>query len=121
MIEVLNDLPEHVVGFRAKGRVTKDDYEKILIPEIERALQTHGKISCYYELGSEFSGMEAGAIWEDTLIGFEHLAQWDRVAAVTDVSWISHALSAFRFLMPGRLKVFATEEAQAAKSWVSGK
>lgn len=119
MIEVLNDFPDNVVAFIAKGRVTREDYEKTLIPKIESALEQHDKISCYYELGSAFSGMDAGAMWEDTLVGLEHLSKWDKVAAVTDIPWIAHVLSAFRFLMPGRLRVFPTSEVQAARKWVS--
>ncbi len=119
MIEIMNDFPENVLGFKAKGHVTREDYEKMLIPKIESALEQHGKISCYYELGSEFSGMDAGAMWEDTLIGFEHLSKWDKVAAVANVPWISHILMAFRFLVRGRMKVLPTNEARKAQAWVS--
>ncbi len=119
MIEIMNDFPENVVGIKAKGRVTREDYEMILIPKIERALQKHDKINCYYELGSAFSGMDSGAMWEDTLVGLEHLSKWGKIAAVTDVSWIAHELSAFRFLMPGKLRVFPTSEVQTARKWVS--
>lgn len=47
------------------------------------------------------------------------LSQWERVAAVTDVSWIAHTLNAFRFLMPGKMKVFPTGEAEKARAWVT--
>lgn len=119
MIEIIENFPEDVVAIVAKGRVTRQDYEEVLIPKIEEALKKYGKIRCYYELGSEFSGMDAGAAWEDMVLGLEHLSQWERVAAVTDVSWIAHTLNAFRFLMPGKMKVFPAGEAEKARTWVT--
>jgi hypothetical protein len=73
----------------------------------------------HYELGREFSGMEAGAMWEDFKIGVEHLSRWERVAVVTDVDWIRHAVNVFRFLMPGEVQVFATSKAAAVRQWIT--
>ena len=119
MIEILKELPDGVVGFAAKGRVTRQDYESVLIPRLAQALRRPGKIRCYYELGNEFSGMDSGAMWEDFKIGVEHLTRWDRVAVVTDVDWIRRAMNMFRFLMPGEFRVFATSEAAEARRWVA--
>jgi hypothetical protein len=35
MIEIINDLPQNVEGFHATGKVTKEDYEKVLMPAVE--------------------------------------------------------------------------------------
>jgi len=37
MIEIISELPENVLGVRAKGRVTAGDYEQVLIPAVEAA------------------------------------------------------------------------------------
>lgn len=118
MIEIIENFPENVVAIAAKGRLTRQDYDEVVIPKIEEALKGHEKIRCYYELGAEFSGMDAGAAWEDAVIGLEYWSRWERVAAVTDVPWIAHTLNAFRFLMPGRMKVFPVSEAAAARAWI---
>jgi hypothetical protein len=118
MIEIIESFPSNVVGAIAKGRITRNDYDEVLIPRIKQTLQRHEKIRCYYELGPEFSGMDAGAVWEDMILGFEYLLRWERVAAVTDINWIAHALNAFRFLMPGRMKVFPTSETAQARAWI---
>ena len=64
MIEILADFPDNVVAASAHGFVTKRDYQDILVPRVELTLKRHPKIRCYYELGREFSSMEAGAMWE---------------------------------------------------------
>ena len=119
MIEILAGFPDNVVAASAHGFVTKRDYQDILVPRVELILKRHPKIRCYYELGREFSSMEAGAMWEDFKIGVEHLSRWERVAVVTDIDWIRHAVYVFRFLMPGKVRVFAVSEAAAAREWIT--
>lgn len=118
MLEFIEGFPEGVVAISAKGRVTGRDYDEVLIPRVEEALKRYGKVSLYYELGSGFEGIDPGAAWKDFRIGVEHLARWHRMALVTDVEWIRLAINAFRFLMPGRLRIFSTGEAEQARAWV---
>ena len=75
MIEILADFPGNVVAASAHGVVSRRDYQDILVPRVELTLKRHPKIRCYYELGREFSSMEAGAMWEDFKIGVEHLSR----------------------------------------------
>ncbi len=89
------------------------------MPRVEATLKRHRKIRCYYELGSQFSGMEAGAIWEDFKIGVEHFSRWERVAVVSDVDWIRHAVNIFRFLMPGEVRMFGNSESETARKWIA--
>ena len=78
MIEMLEGFPEGVVAAVAKARVTRRDYEEILIPAVEAAFRRRNKVRCYYELGRDFAGMDAGAIWEDLRVGLGHLSGWSR-------------------------------------------
>jgi hypothetical protein len=119
MIEKVPGLPDNVVGFVAKGRVTKKDYDEALTPAVEQALQRHAKIRFYYELGTEFMGMDAGAMWEDFSVGVSHLIRWEKVAVVTDVDWIRHAVNVFRFLLPGEIILFPTDKAAEARAWIA--
>jgi SpoIIAA-like len=119
MIETLPGFPDSVVAMSAKGRVTRKDYEEVLIPKVNEAFGRRGKVRCYYELGSAFSGMDPGAAWEDFKLGIEHLRGWERVAIVTDVDWIRRAISAFRFLLPGQITVFETRQAAEARRWIT--
>ena len=118
MIEIIERFPENVVGILAKGEVTRKDYLEVVIPAVDKSLKRNSKVRLYYELGSEFSGIDFGAEWEDFKIGIEHLSRWERVAVVTDVAWIRHAVNAFRFLMPGEIRVFTTGQKSEARKWI---
>ena len=118
MIEVLNEFPDNVIAFACRGRVTREDYETVLIPTVTLAFQRHHKLRLYYEIGRDFEGVEASAVWEDLVIGVEHLLQWERMAIVTDVGWIEQAFKVFRFLIPGEVRLFATDQVGLAREWI---
>ena len=64
MVEQLGDLPSGVLGFRASGRITRDEYRGMMQP-IYAALERGEKLNIYFELSTDFHGLELGALWED--------------------------------------------------------
>lgn len=118
MIDPLPGFPDNVLAFACRGRVTRADYETVLVPAVERALARQGRVRLYYAIGGDFAGFDAGAVWEDFKVGMEHLTRWERVAVVTDVAWIRHAVQLFSFLMPAKVKVFPAAEADQARTWI---
>ena len=118
MIRLLTGFPENVLAVACEGKVTRRDYEEVLIPAVETALQRHEKLRIYYEVTPQFAGIDAGAVWDDFRTGVAHLSHWERMACVTDVEWIRLAINAFRFLMPGRLRVFLLSETAEARRWI---
>ena len=73
MIEILEGFSDKVVAARAAGRVTRHDYEAVLIPQVETTAMRHPKIRCYYEMCTDVAGMEPGAAWEDFRVGVGYL------------------------------------------------
>jgi hypothetical protein len=118
MIEPIQGLPDNVLGFRAKGIVTAADYEAVIVPAVELTLSKHSKMRILYHLGTEFSGFEAAAMWEDMKIGLKHLTSWEKIAVVTEVDWIRAAMKAFSFLLPARIRLFNNSEFHVAREWV---
>lgn len=119
MIEIMTDLPDFVIGIRAKGRVTGEDYESVLIPAIEEKLKKHPKISLLYHIGTDFSDFEAAAMWDDAKIGLRHIAAWRKVAVVSDVDWIRWLMKVFAFVIPGDVRIFTNDQLAEAREWVS--
>jgi hypothetical protein len=119
MIELMQGLPDGVVGFEAVGEVTARDYEEILTPAFEAARAEHEHVRVVFVVGERFEGFSSGALWDDTKFGFTHLRGWGRVALVTDVDWMRHLAHAFGWLSPGGMQVFPTSELDVAKDWVA--
>lgn len=118
MIEQLTDLPERVLGLKASGEVTADDYKQVLVPALEERLSQHRKVRLLYVIGDGFTGYTGGAAWEDAKIGMKHLTAFERVAVVTDVDWIEKMVKAFGFAMPGEVRVFDDDDLEEARAWI---
>ena len=119
MIEVMTDLPDRVLGLRARGEVTAEDYRTVLVPAIEEKLSKHRNVRLLYVIGDEFKGYSGGAAWEDAKVGMKHLTSFERVAVVTDVDWIEKMIRAFGFALPGEVRVFDDDDLEDARQWIS--
>jgi nucleotide-binding universal stress UspA family protein len=119
MIEVLNEFPPTIMGFACKSHVTKEDYEEVLTPAMRQALADYQKVRLYFQIESDFAGVEPGALWEDVKLGMEYLFRWDRIAVVTDVEWIRQTFKAFSRVIPCEARVFRLDEVSTAKEWVN--
>ena len=101
MISVIDDLGDGVIGFEATGRVTAEDYESVLMPAVEGALDAGAKARLLLVFGAEFEGYEADAAMDDMKMGAHTWGDFERVAFVSDHSVYRNLVRGFGFLMPG--------------------
>ena len=119
MLERITDLPDTVLGFKASGELTADDYRDVLVPAVEATLAKHEKVRLLYVLGDEVTGFSAGAAWEDTKVGLGHVTKWEKVAVVSDKEWLRHSVNIFGYLIPGEIKAYSVAEEGAARAWIT--
>jgi len=119
MLELIEGLPPGIAGLRAKGKVTKADYEQVLVPLLDEARREGRRIRFVYQLGPDFAGFTPGAAWEDFRVGVQYLRLFQRCAVVTDIDWIRAATRAATALMPCPVRVFRNEEFQQAIDWLT--
>ena len=119
MLEVIPDVPGGVIGIKASGKVTADDYRSVLIPALDEASGS-GRICLLYELGADYEGFAAGGVWQDLRLGATHFNSFERVALVTDKEWIHEGSRLFSALMPGDLRVFGLGDRAEAARWAAG-
>src|ERR1700751_6050907 len=117
MIQTLETFPAPVVAFLCSGPVTRSEYESVLIPAVRKSFETHQSVRLYYETTADFR-LSLPAAREDLKLGIQPFAHWERIAVVTDIDWIVHAIHAFRFLLPNRVKVFPSSAAALARAWI---
>jgi len=119
MIEEIAGLPEGTLGFKISGDVTGGDYDSVLTPAIDKAIEKFDRIRLLAQVGPNFEGYSLDAIWDDTKLGLRHWNGFDRVAVVTDVGWIQMGVKAMAFMMPCPVQLFALGELDDAKRWLS--
>lgn len=119
MINITSGNADKLVVAVAHGKVSRDDYETVLIPAIETALKKHKTIRLLYQLGEGFVGFTPGAVWDDARIVLGHPTAFEAIAVVTDVHWVVHAVEFFGFFMRCPVKAFRNDELAQAKEWVT--
>jgi hypothetical protein len=119
VIRIIDGLPDHVVGVEAIGKVTAADYESVLLPAVVSALAGDSRCRMLLVFGREFEGYEAEAALDDMKMGLHNWGDFERIAFVSDNGGYRALVRGFGFLMPGEVKLFAVEELDAAKAWVT--
>lgn len=117
MIELIEGLPDAVVGFEAVGQVGSADYEAIASPAVKQALERHPKIRLVHVLDDRFLGYTAGGAWQDAMLGLAHPRSFERIAVVTDSDSIRRLVQLGGWSIPGELKLFQNDERMQALVW----
>ena len=122
MVDVIPDMPPGTLGFRVSGRLTRDDYVDVLVPPLREAVEAGQRLRVLYAIGPELH-MEPGALLEDLTVeaelGVKHREAWERIAVVSDVSWLWRAFELFSWMVPGEMRLFRESEFEQAKTWLA--
>ncbi|MCC2031375.1 STAS/SEC14 domain-containing protein [Microbacterium allomyrinae] len=119
MIESLHGLPDGVLGFRAVGAVEASDYESVLDPAIDAAIEAGRAVNLVYVLGEEFERYSLGALWQDARLEGKPPKIWGRIALVTDHPVIGEIIHGIAFLFPCELHIFAVSALDDAVAWAA--
>jgi hypothetical protein len=121
MLEKLES-PPNVCAVEVVGKLEKADYDTVLLPALRAQIDTGGEIRIVFVFGARYEGLTIGGNLADAKLYvselFHHeLSKWKRCAVVTDESWLHHAISTFRFMMPGEVESFETSRLESAIAW----
>jgi hypothetical protein len=119
MLTKIEDVPDYVAAFKATGEVNKNDYENLLIPELDRLDKLHGHIHFLLVLETPVKNFSIGAWAEDAWVGLKHFRGWKKVAIVSDESAVKTFTDRFTFFIPGKTKGFKLSDIEIAKKWVA--
>ena len=119
MLKHIEHLPSSILGLYAEGKVTREDYESLVIPLLEEKHRRGERVRFLYQFGPEFSRFTPGAAMDDFRVGLKYLRLFERCAVVTDLDWLRHATHLFGSLMPCPIRVFTNDELNAAIEWLS--
>jgi SpoIIAA-like len=119
MLKRMDDMPTGTIGFTAVGEVEDDDWEDAVEPLLRQRIAADEKVRLLYLVGPEATDVEGDAMKADAGFRARHTGAFERVAIVTDESWIKPAMKAWSVLMPGKARAFAVHDLPAAKAWLT--
>jgi hypothetical protein len=118
MIEVIQGQPDGTLEFKVTGKVTGEDYDEVLIPALEKALEEHDRVRLLCQIGPGFESYALDAAWDDARMGLKHWRGFERMAIVTDVTWVSSMVRALGFIMPCPVSAFPLDDLENARHWL---
>lgn len=117
MIEPIDGLADGVIGMRAIGTFSVDDYVDTIEPEVDRLGAASAELRLLLHLGPEFDGFGDGE-WGDLTRELRH-TPFHKGAVVTDDSTIRTGLAVLRWALHGDVRSFANREFDKAAAWVA--
>ncbi|MGB2601535.1 MAG: STAS/SEC14 domain-containing protein [Candidatus Omnitrophota bacterium] len=118
MIEILPKSQGNIMGIKASGRLTAQDYEEILIPKIEEVLKNNERARFLYYISDDLEGIEPGAMWDDAKFASGHRDRFDKIAIVTDSKWMQWSSKLVSYFLQGEVKSFPGDQLDEAWIWI---
>lgn len=100
------------------GRIREDDYEDVLIPALDLAIEAHERIRVLVVLSEDIS-FSVGAMLDDADFGLRHWRGFERMAVVGPQGWIMRAVRGLAPLMPCPVETFDPGQQDDARRWLS--
>jgi hypothetical protein len=119
MIELITPTPSNVIGFKASGDITKDDYEKVVFPQVKKQIKAVNELNYVFVVDTPLKNFTTGAWLQDAWLGMKEMAHWHRVAIVSDEEKIRHFTEMAGHFVPGEYKGFKTDELNKAIDWAA--
>jgi len=119
MFQIMPESQGKILGLRATGKLTDQDYQEVLIPRLEALIKNHGKVRLLCFMDEEFAGVEAGAMWDDAKFYLPRRNDFEKVAIVGGPKWIELIMKLFAPLMKGEHQTFSAGQLSKAWEWIS--
>ena len=119
MIVQIPGLPETMVGFRADGEVTANDFEMVK-SRVADLVEKQGQLNYLLFLDNSPKDFTLGAWMQDALLGIKNITKWNRAAIVSDIEGVITFTDAFSKVMPGEFRGYRKAEYETAVNWVAG-
>jgi len=118
MFEMLSGFPDDVMAVSARGKLSADDYSRILVPMVEERMRQHRPLKLFFYLGPQFKGMEVGAMVEDARLGLARWRDWGAIAVVTDFAGWRDAIGFLGLIFHHPVRLFFDADFEKAKAWI---
>ncbi|QDU64663.1 hypothetical protein Pan216_55540 [Planctomycetes bacterium Pan216] len=116
MFEILPETHGRIVGLKASGKLTHEDYQAI-IPELEKRITEEGKLHVLVIL-EELHMPEMSAMWDELKFDAKHGKDFDRCAIVGDRKWEKWMVNLSKPFFPSNIKYFDAAELDKAWEWL---
>ncbi len=105
-----------VLEVRAKGKLTKELYQKF-VPAVDAQIKQYGKL-CILFVMEDFHGWTAGAMWQDLKFDLSHWKDIERLALVGDKKWEKGMAEFCKPFTKAKIRYFDIAQIDEARKWL---
>ena len=121
MMNLRDESTEKILVVQVTGEVNDEDYQTVLIPEIQKIKDTNGEIRVVIYFDENFTGYTMGAMVDDAVFGMKNLLSFKKISVIGTHGWIDTFVSFAQTIAPSVVKKFTFEEMSEALAWADKK
>jgi hypothetical protein len=118
MLEILPESQGNILGIRASGKLTDNDYKTVLIPRLETIIREQGKARVLCHMDEDFHGWDMEALWDDAQFGVAHRHDFEKFAVAGGSRWVEWGAKLGALFMKTELRTFPSDQLQEAWDWI---
>ena len=119
MIKVLSESNRNILILKTVGKLTDQDYKDVLIPRLEAIIREHGKARLLLDMGDDFQGLEAAALWDDARFGVTHRKDFEKMGVIGAPRWVEWGVKLADMVVGGETRSFSPGQREEALSWIN--
>ena len=119
MLEIMPESQANILGVKATGELTRQEFQEVLVPRLKAIIGEHGGVRVLFCLDEDVQGWDLAALEHDGF-GRNDLQAFQRVAVV-GASWqINLQMKILALLLSGEVRNFSRDELPEAWTWIRG-
>lgn len=118
MIQILPQSHDNILAVKGEGRLTREDYEDVLIPRLQSLVEENPKARFLFYMDEDFKGWDPVAAWHYTRFGLKHRNQFEKVAAVCGPKWVHFSMKLKSYFVDGDVRTFPCAQSVDAWNWI---
>lgn len=119
MFKILPENDGNILAIEASGKLTPEDYEQMLIPQLNELFAAHKKLRIMIVFADDFACWSSPeAMWDDAKIGLQHPNDFERIALVGAPDWVQWGMKIYSLFVHGAVKSFPRGDEKEAMAWL---
>lgn len=117
MLQILPESHEYILGVKATGNFTNQDYRDFLIPRLEALIKEFGRVRVLLYLDEDFQGFEREALLSESF-GHENRNNFEKIAVVGGSWLLSLEMKLITPFLAGEVRNFSRSQLPQAWTWI---
>jgi hypothetical protein len=118
MFEIMSESAGNILGVRATGKLTDEDYKNTFLPKLASVLKEHDSANLLLFCDEGFEGWTPKAMWDDAYFGWIHRNDFNKMAVVSPPAYVDWCMKLSKHFMKGEIKTFTSDQLSEAWAWL---